>query len=83
MAKFTVIKKIISRYAVEVEATDATQAVIKAANNLHDSGDLIDDEGFWFKEWEVYAGELNYPLPPDSEALRTDKARIIEALGDE
>lgn len=74
--KYTVIKELVSFYAVEVEAEDATDAVIKARNNEHSDGDLVNDDSQNETQWQVFEGDLDYPID-DSKALPTNAARII------
>ena len=71
---FTVLKELVSVYAVEVEAENATDAILKAYSDNHDSGDLVNDFTQNESEWEVYEGLTHYPL--DDASLPRDKAAI-------
>jgi len=60
MPKFTVEKRIINNYLVEVEAESSEEAIRKAANNDHGPGRATseneDGETFYPSEWRVKNG---------------------------
>ena len=73
---YTVLKQLTCTYAVVVEANDPTQAILKAYNNKHSDGDLVDDGTVNETKWEVFEGDYPLPLPTSDHSLPRDEAKI-------
>jgi hypothetical protein len=65
MPRYSVEKRIINNYLVQVDANSPEEAILAAYNNNHEPGEISDDnesgDTFYPSEWRVYSTGTGSP----------------------